>query len=83
MTYNRNNSDASKPREDISEDYIGHLSYEGKGCWEQLTLYNLYLQGCKTYPTDMKRLYDPKKMCNYQVKTCKKIITLLTIIGYI
>lgn len=83
MTYNRNNSEASRPRKDIREDYIGSLSYEGKGCWEQLTLYNLYKQGCKAYPADMKRLYKPEKMYNYKVKICKKIITLLTIIGYI
>lgn len=83
MTYNRNNSDASKPRKNIEEDYLGHLSYEGKGCWEQLTLYNLYLQGCRLYPEEMKRLYDSQKMYNYKVWICKKIITLLTIIGYI
>lgn len=83
MTYNRNNSDASKPRMIITEDYIGHLSYEGKSCWEQLTLYDLYLQGCRLYPKEMKRLYDSQKMCNYKVWICKKIVTLLTIIGYI
>ena len=83
MTYNRNNSEASRPRKDIREDYIGSLSYEGKDCWEQLTLYNLYLQGCRIYPEDMKRLYNPKKMYNFKVKICKKIITLLTVIGYI
>lgn len=83
MTYNRNNSDASKPRNCISEDYIGHLSYEGKGCWEQLTLYDLYIQGCRLYPEEIKRLYDPIKMYNYKVWICKKIRTLLTIIGYI
>ena len=83
LTYNRNNAEASRPRKDIKEDYIGSLSYEGKGCWEQLTLYNLYLQGCRAYPDDMKRLYDPKKMYNNKVKICKKIITLLTLVGYI
>lgn len=83
MTYNLNNSEASKPRKDISEDYIGHLSYEGKGCWEQLTLYNLYLQGCRLYPNDMRRIYNSKKMYNYKIKICKKLISLLTILGYI
>ena len=83
MTYNRNNSDASKPRKNIAEDFIGHLSYDGKDCWEQLTLYNLYLQGCQIYPEDMKKLYDPRKMYNIKIKICKKIITILTIIGYI
>lgn len=83
MTYYRTNSDASKPRKDVSEDYIGHLTYEGKDCWEQLLLYNLYLQGCVVYPEAMKQLYDPRKMYNVKVWICKKIITLLTIIGYI
>ena len=83
MTYNRNNSEASKPRKSITEDYIGHLYYEGKGCWEQLTLYDLYIQGCRLYPEDIKRLYEPVKMCNYKIWFCKKVRTLLTIIGYI
>lgn len=83
MTYNRNNAEASKPRKNISEDYIGYLSYEGKGWWEQLTLYNLYLQGCRLYPEEMKILYNPQAMYNYKVWICKKLITLLTIIGYI
>ena len=83
MTYNLNNSEASKPRKNINEDYISQLSYDGKGCWEQLTLYDLYIQGCRLYPDDMKRLYDFKKMYNYKVYICKKIRTLLTLIGYI
>ena len=83
MTYNRNNAEASKPVKDINEDFIGSLSYEGKGCWEQLTLYNLYLQGCEIYPNEMKRRYNHKKMYNCKVRLCKIIITILTIIGYI
>ena len=83
MTYNRNNSEASRPRKNISEDYISQLSYEGKDCWEQLTLYDLYLQGCRLYPDDMKKLYDSRKMNNLKVKICWKIRTFLYIIGYI
>lgn len=83
MTYNRNKSDASKPRNNVEEDYIGHLSYKGKNCWEQLMLYDLYLQGCQLYPKEMKRLYGSQRMCNCKIWICKKIITLLTIIGYI
>ena len=83
MTYNRNKSEASRPRKNISEDYISQLSYEGKDCWEQLTLYDLYLQGCRLYPDDMKKLYDSRKMNNLKVKICWKIRTFLYIIGYI
>ena len=83
MTYNRNNSEASKPRKNIEEDYISQLSYEGKDCWEQLTLYDLYIQGCRLYPDDMKKLYDSRKMNNLRVKICWKIRTFLYLIGYI
>lgn len=82
MTYNRNNSDASKPRNDVCEDFIGHLSYRGKDCWEQLALYDLYIQGCELYSDEMKILYDPRKMYNTKVRICKKVRTLLAIIGY-
>jgi len=83
MTYNRNNSEASKPRKNFLEDYISQLSYEGKDCWEQLTLYDLYLQGCRLYPNEMKKLYNPRKMNNLKVKICWKIRTFLYMIGYI
>ena len=83
MTYNLDYAEASKPRKDASEDFIGHLSYEGKGRWEQLALYDLYQQGCRNYPEDMKRLYDPQKMSNRKVQICKKIRTLLILLHYI
>ena len=48
MTYNFDYGEAYKPRNDASEDFIGHLSYEGKGWWEQLTLYDLYQRDAGT-----------------------------------
>lgn len=83
MTYNLDYGEAYKPQKDASEDFICHLSYEGKGWWEQSTLYGLYLEGCKIYPNEMKRLYDPKKMYNRKVQFCKKIRTLLILLHYI
>lgn len=83
MVYNQNSLEASKPRENITEDYISQLSYLGKSWWEQLTLYDLYLQGCRIYSGEMDILYGPREMYNYKVKICKKIRTLLLIIGYI
>ncbi len=60
MTYNCNNSSASKPCKNINDDFIGHLSLKGKAFWEQYALYQLYLQGCSIYPDDMFRIYGTK-----------------------
>ena len=76
MTYYRYIGEASKERKDISEDFLGHLSYKGKGWWEQLVLYKLYLQGCESYPQDMQRLYEHRKMYNYKVKFCILLLSI-------
>lgn len=60
MIYNQDSCSASHARPDISEDFIGHLSLEGKSLWEQFALWQLYCQGLELYPNDMKRLYESK-----------------------
>ncbi len=40
---NIEHSQASSSRKDISEDFVGHLSFKGKSFWEKMALYNLYL----------------------------------------
>lgn len=60
MIYNRDCSSASKACPNISEDFIGHLTLEGKSLWEQYALWRLYRQGLKLYPNDMKCLYKSK-----------------------
>lgn len=82
MTYNCNSAEASKPRSQISEDYIGHLSYKGKGWWEQLSLFKLYEQGCIIYPKEMQTLYKYEQMHNIKVKICNRILWFLCKIGY-
>ena len=57
MIYNQDSCSASNARPDISEDFIGHLSLEGKSLWEQFALWQLYRQGLKLYPNETKRLY--------------------------
>lgn len=64
MIYNRNTNNASKTCSDIAEDFIGHLSLEGKSLWEQYAIWRLYRQGLKLYPKDMKRLYRSKGFGN-------------------
>ncbi|MBQ5655877.1 MAG: glycosyltransferase family 2 protein [Bacteroidaceae bacterium] len=60
MIYNQDSCCASRARTDISEDFIGHLSFEGKSLWEQFALWQLYRQGVKLYPNNMNRLYNFK-----------------------
>ena len=60
MIYNQDSCSASNARPNISEDFIGHLSLEGKSLWEQFALWQLYRQGCKLYPKDMRHLYKSK-----------------------
>lgn len=79
MIYNQDSCSASHARSDITEDFIGHLSLEGKSLWEQFALWQLYRQGLKLYPNDMKRLYKSKGfgsikfiLLNFLVKTLYK-----------
>lgn len=68
MTYNCDSGEASKPRNDISEDFIGHLSLEGKGLWEQYALYRLYIQGKTSYPDQLQNLYTDKDFFKFKFK---------------
>lgn len=60
MIYSHDSNSASNVCPNIEEDFIGHLSLEGKSIWEQYALWRLYRQGLKLYPNDMKRLYRSK-----------------------
>ena len=64
MIYNCDSNSASNACSDIADDFIGHLSLEGKSLWEQFALWQLYRQGLKLYPNDMKRLYKSKGFRN-------------------
>lgn len=77
MIYNLDSCCASNARPDIAQDFIGHLSLKGKSLWEQFALWELYRQGCKLYPRDMKRLYRGKGFHNIKfplLRLWKRII---------
>lgn len=57
MTYNCNDSSASLPCKEISQDLIGNLVFKGKSFWEQYALFLLYKQGLELYPDKMPQLY--------------------------
>lgn len=57
MTYYCTSAAASIPCKNINNDFIGHLSLQGKSFWEQYALYQLYLQGCNLYPEEINQIY--------------------------
>lgn len=64
MVVNQEFAAASIGREDIQEDFLGHLFFNGKSFWEKMCLYKFYLgerpyyreQCNKLYPNLAKRL---------------------------
>ena len=53
----RDAGSASLFRKDINEDFVGHLVFEGKSYWEQVTLYLLALECKEGYPDKADSLY--------------------------
>lgn len=51
-------SSASKKREDISEDFAGHLSMKHKSFWAKMCVYRMYIENRELYPVEMRRLYS-------------------------
>lgn len=77
MTYNTENAEASAPRKEITEDYIGHLNPNVKGWWEHYAIYKLYIQGCYLYPEDMKRLYNHRDFWTWRVRLMNKYLKFM------
>ena len=71
MIYNQESCSASNVCPDVSQDFIGHLSLKGKSLWEQFALWQLYRQGLKLYPRDMKSLYKGKGFRNIKFPLLK------------
>lgn len=56
MEYCVGSAQASCPRNDIAEDFIGHLDFRHKTIWEQVALYQLLLSSKTSYPSKYKQL---------------------------
>lgn len=57
---------ASKSRTNISEDFLGHLSFVDKSFWEKMCLYQLFLAEHGRYGSQCKALY-PKLYKRYDM----------------
>lgn len=54
---NKQYAEASKGRQDISEDFIGYLDFRNKSFWEKMSLYRLFIEERNNYPEECKTLY--------------------------
>ena len=58
MISNRDASEAASYRQDINEDFLGHLDFKGKTFWERMMLYKLALQAVDGYGVVVKNMYE-------------------------
>ena len=58
MISNRDASEAASYRQDINEDFLGHLDFKGKTFWERMMLYKLALQAVDGYGVVAKKMYE-------------------------
>lgn len=68
---------ASRGRQDINEDFIGHLDFKGKSFWEKMCLYKLYLGEREHYPEQIDKLY-PLLRYRYDLLLLYKILNLFS-----
>lgn len=75
MVLNIEYASASHSRKDISEDFVGYLSFHGKSFWEKMCLYKLYLSERPYYVNQIDKLYPVLKY-RYDLLLLTKILNL-------
>lgn len=73
---NSNYSAASSPRRIIDEDYIGHLDFKGKGFWEKMCMFKMFIYEREHYDKEAKKLY-PSLYKRYDLLLLMKFIGFL------
>ena len=69
-------AEASKIRDRINVDFVGHLDFKGKSFWEYMCLYKLYLGERPYYKQEMDKLY-PFLKYRYDLLLIYKILNFL------
>lgn len=73
---NRDFASASKAREDLNEDFVGHLVFEGKSFWERLSLFKLYIGERVYYAPKINSMYH-NLLYRYDLLLLMKIISFM------
>lgn len=69
---------ASRGRNDINEDFLGHLEFSGKSFWERMCLYKLFLGERPNYEKQCKKLY-PSLCKRYDLLLLCKVLLKLNL----
>ena len=77
MNENRDFAAASAARDDIKEDFVGHLKFEGRSFWEKLCLYKLFVEERPHYMPQIRSLY-PTLFNRYDLLLFLKVASLLS-----
>lgn len=73
---NADYSFASAKRDNIAEDYVGHLSLNNKSFWAKMCVFRTYLENRDLYPEEMCQLY-PTWRYRYDLLLLYKLLNLL------
>lgn len=76
MIENRDYAEASCARQDIVEDFVGHINMNGKSFWERLCLYRLFVEERSHYWQQSYELY-PFLYKRYDLLAFLKIVMWL------
>lgn len=77
VSFNCNNNSASKPRKDINEDFLGHLSFDHKSFWQNMANYKIFYREHANYENETKKLY-PYLYRRYDLHLLMMIIEKMT-----
>lgn len=81
MVYCTSESEASKRRKDIDEDFMGHLDFKGKNIWEQVALYQLLKDAYLSYPEEATALYMDLGITNTRLLSIKALTYYCTMVN--
>lgn len=74
---NREYGEASNSRTNISEDFLGHLSFKNKSFWEKMCLYQLFLAERERYGSQCMALY-PKLYKRYDMLLMHHVLQMFS-----
>lgn len=75
MVVNQKFAAASIGRDDIKEDFLGHIDFKGKSFWERMCLYKFYLGERPYYTEQCKKLY-PNLAKRFDLLLLSKLLSL-------
>lgn len=74
---NQEYGEASNSRTNISEDFLGHLSFKDKSFWEKMCLYQLFLAERVRYGSQCKALY-PELYKGYDILLMHHVLQMFS-----